>query len=161
MANPLSEPRGHMWHLFRTTYVTVIDQIEQDLERAGLPGLIWYSVLWTLECAPERELRLHELADSVFLSRSNITRLIDRMEEAGLLQRKRCPRDRRGAYAAITEAGLALRQQMWVVYSAGITKYFTDHLSDEEVQVLDAVFDRALATARSLAQATVTDEGQT
>ncbi len=150
MADRLNESQSRMWRLFRTTYVTVTEQIEKDLEQVGLPPLIWYSVLWTLERAPEQEMRLHELADAVFLSRSNITRLIDRLEEAGLLCRKRCPKDRRGAYAAITKEGLAMRQKMWEVYSAGIANYFMDHLSDAEVQVLESVFDRALATAQSL-----------
>lgn len=150
MTNRLDEPRSRMWRLFRTTYVTVVEQIEKDLEQAGLPPLIWYSVLWTLERAPGQEMRLHELADEVFLSRSNITRLIDRLEEAGLLCRKRCAMDRRGAYAAITQEGLTMRKRMWEVYSTGIANYFMDHLSDEEVQVLETVFDRALATAQTL-----------
>lgn len=150
MDTPLDEPRSRMWRLFRTTYVTVTEQIEQDLEAAGLPPLIWYSVLWTLERAPNHEMRLHELAQEVFLSRSNITRLIDRLEEAGCLCRKRCPVDRRGAYAALTEEGLALRQRMWKVYSQGIATYFTDHLSDDEVQILDQVFERALGKLQAL-----------
>jgi DNA-binding MarR family transcriptional regulator len=150
MSDRLNESQSQMWRLFRTTYVTVVDQIERDLEQAGLPPLIWYSVLWTLERAPDQEMRLHELADKVFLSRSNITRLIDRLETAELLCRKRCPNDRRGAYAAITEAGLAMRQKMWVIYAAGIANYFMDHLSDAEVQVLEKVFNRALATAQHL-----------
>ncbi|MDX2242822.1 MAG: MarR family transcriptional regulator [Leptolyngbyaceae cyanobacterium bins.302] len=153
MTEQLDESRSRMWRLFRTTYVTVVDQIEKDLEQAGLPPLLWYSVLWTLERAPDQEMRLHELADEVFLSRSNITRLIDRMEEAGLLCRKRCPQDRRGAYAAITQDGLIMRKQMWAVYAQGIAAYFTDHLRDEEVKVLEAVFDRALTTAQTLTHA--------
>ena len=150
MAEQLDESRSRMWRLLRTTYVTVVAQIEQDLEQAGLPPLIWYSVLWTLERAPQQELRLHELADAVFLSRSNITRLIDRLEAAGLLCRKRCPMDRRGAYAAITPEGLAMRQRMWAIYAEGIATYLTDHLSDEEVKVLESVFERALVTAQTL-----------
>lgn len=146
----LDEAQSRMWRLFRTTYVAVVEQIEQDLEAAGLPPLIWYSVLWTLEQAPNHEMRLHELAQEVFLSRSNVTRLIDRLEAAGCLCRKRCAVDRRGAYAVLTEEGLALRQQMWAVYSKGIAAYFTDHLSEAEVQILDGVFDRALTTVRSL-----------
>jgi len=150
MVDRLDETRSRMWRLLRTTYVTVTEQIEHDLEQAGFPPLIWYSVLWNLERAPKQEMRLHELADAVFLSRSNITRLIDRMEAAELLCRKRCPLDRRGAYAAITKTGLETRKKMWAVYSAGIANYFMDHLSDDEVQMLDTVFDRALNTAQAL-----------
>lgn len=159
MSETLDESRSRMWRLFRTTYVTVTEQIEKDLEQAGLPPLLWYSVLWTLERTPDQEMRLHELAEEVFLSRSNITRLIDRLEAAGLLCRKRCSMDRRGAYAALTEDGLAMRKKMWAVYSEGIAKYFTNHLNEEEVQVLDAVFDRALTTAQTLTQQQTVQEG--
>jgi len=151
MTERLNETQSRMWRSFRATYVTITEQIERDLEQAGLPPLIWYSVLWTLERAPDQEMRLHELADEVFLSRSNITRLIDRLEDAGLLCRRRCPNDRRGAYAAITPEGLAMRKQMWAVYAEGIASYFVDHLSEEEVQVLESVFDRALTTAQTFA----------
>ncbi|MBF2026167.1 MAG: MarR family transcriptional regulator [Oscillatoriales cyanobacterium C42_A2020_001] len=159
MSDRLDEARSRMWRLFRTTYVTVTEQIEKDLEQAGLPPLLWYSVLWALERAPDHEMRLHELAEEVFLSRSNITRLIDRLEAAVLLCRKRCPLDRRGAYAALTNEGLAMRQKMWAVYSEGIAQYFTDHLSQDEVQVLDAVFDRALTTAQKLTHQSTAQEG--
>ena len=158
MTNRLDDLRGRTWGLFRATYVTLTDQIEKDLEQAGLPPLIWYSVLWSLERAPGQEMRLHELAEAVFLSRSNITRLIDRLEAAELLCRKRCPMDRRGAYAAITAAGLVMRKKMWAVYSAGIANYFMDHLSDEEVQLLESVFDRTLATAQTLTHRNETPE---
>lgn len=140
----LDEASSRMWKLFLTTYVTVTEQIERDLEAVGLPPLAWYSVLWTLERSPNHELRLHELAEEVLLSRSNITRLIDRLEAANLLGRRRCPKDRRGAYAVLTEEGLAMRQKMWEVYSQGIAQYFASHLSADEVNTLTQVFSRLL-----------------
>lgn len=142
--NGLDESSSRMWKLFLTTYVTVTEQIERDLEAAGLPPLAWYSVLWALERSPNHELRLHELAEEVLLSRSNITRLIDRLEEANLLCRRRCPKDRRGAYAVLTEDGLAMRQKMWEVYSQGIAQYFANHLSANEVNTFTQVFSRLL-----------------
>lgn len=146
--NGLDESSSHMWKLFLTTYVTVTEQIERDLEAAGLPPLAWYSVLWALERSPNHELRLHELAEEVLLSRSNITRLIDRLEEANLLCRRRCPKDRRGAYAVLTEDGLAMRQKMWEVYAQGIAQYFTNHLSAHEVNTLTQVFSRLLDVSK-------------
>lgn len=138
----LDESQNRLWRLFLTAYANTMERIEQDLEDAGLPNSSWYDVLWTLEKAPGHEMRLHELAQAVLLSRSNITRLIDRLEEAGLLCRKRCPKDRRGAYAALTPAGLALRQTMWTTYAHSIAQYFTDHLQPDEVAILTQALDR-------------------
>jgi DNA-binding MarR family transcriptional regulator len=77
----------------------------------------------------------------------NLTRLVDRLEAAGLVCRKSCPSDRRGAFAEITEAGLAMRKQMWSVYAPSIAQYFAIHLSDTEVDVLTQVLERLLASA--------------
>lgn len=144
----LNELSNQTWKLFLTTHVMVIEQIERDLAAANLPPLSWYGVLWTLEKAPDHEMRLHELAEQVLLSRSNITRLIDRLEEAELLCRKRCPRDRRGAYAVLTEAGLAMRQQMWAIYSQGIARYFAKQLNAEEMNTLNQAFQQILAAVK-------------
>jgi DNA-binding MarR family transcriptional regulator len=146
----LDESSSRMWKLFLSAYVTVTEQIERDLEAAGLPPLAWYSVLWALERSPNQELRLHELAKEVLLSRSNITRLIDRLEEANLLCRRRCPKDRRGAYAVLTKDGLAMRQKMWEVYSQGIAQYFVNHLSAHEVNTFTQVFSRLLDVSKAV-----------
>jgi CTP-dependent riboflavin kinase len=69
-----------------------------------LPPLGWYGVLWPLYSAPERRLRMNELAQEAVLSRTGLVRLIDRIEAAGLVRREPVPEDRRGAYATITEA---------------------------------------------------------
>jgi DNA-binding MarR family transcriptional regulator len=144
----LDEPRNRLWRLFLTAYATAIEQIEHDLQAAGLPPISWYDVLWTLECAPDHHMRLHELAQAVLLSRSNITRLVDRLEEAGLLCRKRCPNDRRGAYAALTPEGLALRKQIWATYSQSIGRHFANYLTDEEVTLLSNAFERTTAISK-------------
>jgi DNA-binding MarR family transcriptional regulator len=144
----LDEPRNHLWRLFLTVYATAMEQIEQDLQAAGLPSTSWYDVLWTLECAPDHHMRLHELAQAVLLSRSNITRLVDRLEEAGLLCRKCCPKDRRGQYAALTPEGLALRKQIWATYSQSIGRCFANYLTDEEVTVLSNAFKRTIAASK-------------
>jgi DNA-binding MarR family transcriptional regulator len=141
----LAEAPSRTWRLFVVAHARIVEQIEQDLAAAGLPPLAWYDVLWTLEQAPEHELRLHELAEQVLLSRSNITRLSDRLEAAGLICRRRCPKDRRGAYAVLTEVGLAMRSRMWQVYAAGIQRYFAAHLSESELATISAGFERVLA----------------
>ena len=148
MTTNLEESHNVAWRLFLTTHARLDELIEQELAQAGLPPLAWYDVLWSLENAPSHQLRLHELAEAIVLRRSNLTRLVDRLETAGLVYRESCPSDRRGAFAVITEAGLAMRQQMWPTYAQAINKYFASHLSDAETEVLTKVMRRLLAAAR-------------
>jgi DNA-binding MarR family transcriptional regulator len=143
----LDQLRNSVWRLFITANVRLLALIEAKFVDAGLPPMEWYDVLLTLKEAPDYRLRLSELADQVLLSRSNLTRLIDRLEKANLLSREPCPNDRRGMFAVLSEAGLAMQSRMWAVYSEGIAEYFACHLDDEEVKVLQRVLQRMLATA--------------
>jgi DNA-binding MarR family transcriptional regulator len=142
----LDDQRNSVWRLFVTANVKLLDRIGEKFAQAGLPSMDWYDVLLMLKEAPEHHLRLSELAEKALLSRSNLTHLIDRMEKAELLYRKRCPKDRRGTYAVLTEAGLAMQQNMWAIYSEGIADYFGSQLDDEELQVMQRVLKRILTT---------------
>jgi DNA-binding MarR family transcriptional regulator len=98
----------------------------------------------TLEDAPESRLRMSELAEHIMLSRSGITRLVDRLERDGLLKRHDCVLDRRATYAALTPEGLELRKRMWPIYREGIIELFANKMSEDEAQVLSKVFLRVL-----------------
>jgi DNA-binding MarR family transcriptional regulator len=141
----LDEERESAWRAFITAYGVVIDQIERELLEAGLPPLGWYDVLLELSVAPGRRWRMHELASAVVLSRSGLTRLVDRLESAGLLRREPDPTDRRGAFAVLTKQGAAMRRRMWPVYARGIAEHFGKHLSDEEARTLAETLGRVLA----------------
>jgi DNA-binding MarR family transcriptional regulator len=140
----LDKMRNSTWRLFLTAKIQAVEKIQEKLSAADLPPLEWYDVLLELKEAPDRRLRLSELAERVLLSRSNLTRLLDRLENNGLLQRQRCPSDRRGAFAVLTEAGAAMQEKMWAVYSEGIAEYFGDLLSDEEVEVMQQALKKIL-----------------
>jgi DNA-binding MarR family transcriptional regulator len=140
----LDNLRNSVWRLFITANVKLLDRIGEQFSQAGLPSMDWYDVLLTLKEAPEYRLRLSDLAEKALLSRSNLTHLVDRLEKAGLLYRERCPSDRRGTYAVLTEAGLEMQQKMWTVYAEGIAQYFGSHLSDEELEVMQRVLERML-----------------
>jgi DNA-binding MarR family transcriptional regulator len=116
---------------------------------AGVIPLTWYDILIELYEAPQRRLRLHELARAVVLSRSTLTRTVDRLETAGLLRREPDPTDRRGAFAVLTDAGLEAMRAAWPVYAQGIVDYFACHLSDGEARLLTAVFERIRDAARA------------
>ena len=111
---------------------------------AKRPPLSTYDVLIELYEAPEHRLRMHELAERVVLSRSGLTRLVDRLETEGLLTRDRSRTDRRGAYAVITEQGIEALQRTWPIYAKGIAEYFAQWLTLEEAQLLESAFRHIL-----------------
>ncbi|MDQ3695950.1 MAG: MarR family transcriptional regulator [Chloroflexota bacterium] len=130
------------WRALLSAHSLVIQAIERDLATAGLVPLTWYDVLVALWEAPDHRLRLHELAHAVLLSRSGLTRLVDRLEAAGLLRREPCADDRRGAYAVLTTEGRAAQLRAWPVYAHGIAAYFAQHLSSAETTVLATALTR-------------------
>jgi len=144
----LDGKREAAWRSLITTQAVVVDKIERALLGAGLPPLGWYDVLLELHAAPGCRLRMHELARAVVLSRSGLSRLVDRLEKAGLLRREPDPEDRRGAFAAITDEGRAMLRRMWPVYAGGIAEHFGGHLSDEEARLLTEALSRVLAANR-------------
>jgi DNA-binding MarR family transcriptional regulator len=149
---PLSEKHLAAWRTFLKAHATIIDRIDRDLVAAQRPPLSSYDVLIELYEAPERRLRMHELAERVVLSRSGLTRLVDRLEAEGLLTRGRCGTDRRGAYAVITEQGIAALQQTWPIYTRGIAEYFAQWLTLEEAQFLESALGRILQANSKKAQ---------
>jgi DNA-binding MarR family transcriptional regulator len=138
-----TDPKSRAWGLFLLAHSLVLERIEAALAGAGLPPLAWYDVLWELEKADDGRLRMHELAERIVLPRYNLTRLADRLEEAGLVRREDCPDDRRGYYLAITPAGKQMRQRMWSVYGPQIDALFARQLTlaqaGEIAQALAAV----------------------
>lgn len=137
------------WPLFVTTHAAVVRRIEEALAAAGLPELAWYDVLWAIERSTGQRIRMHELADELVFSRSNLTRLVDRIEEAGLVRRERAHDDRRGYYAVMTPAGLTLRRKMWPVYSKAIETWFDGHLTQAENATLRTALRRVLDAVRA------------
>ncbi len=140
----LSEQHLAAWRVFLKAHSTIIDRIERDLLVAKRPSLSTYDVLIELYEAPEHRLRMHELAERVVLSRSGLTRLVDRLEAEGFLTRDRCGTDRRGAYAVITGQGIEALQQTWPIYAKGIAEYFARSLTLEEAHFLESAFTRIL-----------------
>ena len=106
--------------------------------------LISYEVLITLDAAPGRRLRMAELADSVLLSRSGTTRLVDRLERDGLIARENCEDDGRGSFAVITERGAELLSQARATHLDGVRERFLRHFGEEELRMLASAWERVL-----------------
>jgi len=137
-----------VWPLFLTAHAVLVERVETRLAEAGLPPLAWYDVLWAIERAEGSRVRLSDLAERVVLSRSNMTRLIDRLEQAGLVARERSEEDGRGSYAILTPPGKAQRAKMWPVYKAAISTLFEGHLQPGEARVMKLALRRILLAAR-------------
>ncbi len=144
----LDGKREAAWRALITANATVVEKIERALLEAGLPPLGWYDVLLELSAAPGCRLRMHELARAVVLSRSGLTRLVDRLERAGLLRREPDPSDRRGSFAVLMDEGRDMLRRMWPIYAAGIAEHFGGHLSDDEAHALTEALSRVLAANR-------------
>ena len=148
MSNKIDELHLAAWRAFLTAHAAIIHTIEEDLAHAQRVPLSSYDVLLTLSEAPDHRLRMHEIAERVVLSRSGLTRLVDRLEKEGFLYRERCGEDRRGAYAVLSDKGLEALRQAWPVYAHGIQKNFASLLTDEEIRVLTQVFERVNEVAQ-------------
>lgn len=99
------DPRITAFGVFLEAHAGVVGAVNRDLEAdSGLP-VSWFEVLIRLSRSPDQQLRMSELATQVALSTSGLTRLVDRLEEAGLIRRAACPSDRRGAFAVLTDDG--------------------------------------------------------
>jgi DNA-binding MarR family transcriptional regulator len=116
-------------------------------EEQRLP-LTWYDILVHLSHAPAGRLRMQVLAESIVLSRSGLTRLLDRMTEAGLVRREMCREDRRGAFALITPKGRAALERAMPGHLHGIQEHFLNHLDDEDVRVLHGALSKILESEK-------------
>jgi DNA-binding MarR family transcriptional regulator len=136
------EQRMKAWEALIFGYAALVQRLEHELqESVGLP-LQWYEVLLRLYRAPGRRLRMQELAQSVFTTRSGVTRAVDRLEEAGLVERVKCASDRRGTFAALTEAGVERFRQAGPVHLRGIQEHFGQHVDDGEAAAITAALTR-------------------
>ncbi len=106
-----------------------------------------YEVLIQLADAPEHKMRMCDLADSVLLSRSGMSRLVDRLERDGLLERAACPNDARGSFAVLTPAGHELLAAARPTHHEGIRRAFLAHFSEDELRQLGEFWARVLPPA--------------
>jgi len=142
MADCGNTPHVGAWRAFQLAHAVAVERVEAELDRAGLPAYLpWYDVLYALSAAPDRALRMRELASRVVVTRSWLSRVVDRLEVEGLVARRTCPSDRRGAFVVLTDAGAALLERARPAYEAAVQAHFTRHVPDLEAlrRMLEAV----------------------
>lgn len=120
-------------------------KIERAFREAELPSHACYDVLWELDQAGGTGLRPFELERQMLIAQSNISRLIDKLEAVGYVERCPCEKDGRGQMVVITAAGHAMRRRMWPVYAEAISTVIGTRVSDCEATNLSALLDRLLA----------------
>ncbi|HEY7480779.1 MAG TPA: MarR family transcriptional regulator [Gemmatimonadales bacterium] len=132
------------WRALLTAHADLTERIDGALRHAGVIPLRWYDALLCLYEAPERRLRLAEMARAALLSRSGLSRLVDRLEAAGLLTREPCEDDARGAYAVLTPDGLQALRRCWKVYGPQIEALVGRRLTAGEARRLRKLLGRLL-----------------
>lgn len=129
------------WRGFLRVHAALLKELDAELQSEhGLP-LSSYEVLLTLASAEGGELRMSEIADSVLLSRSGLTRLCDRLEGEGLIERRECSTDRRGFNARLTAEGRSRFRAAQKTHLAGVRRTFLNRLSEDDMLRLAAVWE--------------------
>jgi DNA-binding MarR family transcriptional regulator len=142
MAKELSKQGLEAWKGLLLAHATLVEQIDREMARANLLPLDWYDALLALEDSPDSRLKMSDLADQVLLSKSGLTRLVDRLEAKGYIRREACRADRRVAYAVLTPEGLKAREESWPTFRAAIQEYFVSQLTDHEIEVIGGALTR-------------------
>jgi DNA-binding MarR family transcriptional regulator len=128
-------------------HAKIVRKLDAELRQAhGLP-LSSYEVLLHLSWAPGHRMRMGELAESVLLTLSGVTRLVGRLEREGLVRREPCPEDRRGAYAILTEAGVDRLGEAHPTHLSGVHRLFLEHFSRVELKTMAKYWRRVLRGA--------------
>ena len=152
MESSLSSPtpdRLRCWRLFFESAMALLDVLDSELQDAvGIPQR-WYDVLVHTEESPNG-IQMTELADRILYSKSGFTRVIDRMEAAGLVRRVRPPNDRRSILVLPTEKGTKTLERARRHHRDGIQRHFSEHLSDTDVKALTHALEKISAHARPL-----------
>jgi DNA-binding MarR family transcriptional regulator len=139
--NPTREQLAS-WRSFLRAHATLVRVLETELEAEQQLSLAAYDVLVQLAEAPDRRLRMTELADAVLLSRSGVTRLVDRLEKIGLVARCPVESDGRGVAARLTEAGLNRLRIASRTHLAGVVRHFVNRLDEEDLAALERISRR-------------------
>ena len=138
----LDERELRAWRGLLRTYARLTKALDAELEAAhGLP-LTSYEVLMHVADAEGERMRMHDLASTILLSRSGLTRLVDRLERDGLLFRESCPSDARGAFACLTPKGRTTLDAARATHLAGVHAMFLDHFTPDEQEQLGAFWER-------------------
>ncbi|MEA2549486.1 MAG: hypothetical protein QOE42_2084 [Chloroflexota bacterium] len=136
------EPGIGAWRSFLIAHARITRRLDEELQAAHGLSLAEYDALLQIAHAPGRRVRMNVLAERVILSRSGITRLVDRLEAAGCVERAACSTDARGQEAVLTPVGLERLRSAATTHLDGIRRYFLERLDSDELGRLEASLAR-------------------
>jgi DNA-binding MarR family transcriptional regulator len=140
-------PHQIAWRTLARTHAAVSGRVQEALTEAGLPPLAWFDLLATLAAADRQGMKMGELADALVITRGGLTKLVDRLVKAGLLERNFCETDRRVSYATLLPAGAELLNEMLPIVSSELQVAFGANISDGEAAQLTETLDRVRGVA--------------
>lgn len=137
------------WRGLLRAHAALARALDAELEERHGMSLSSYDVLVHLRKAPHHRMRMSDLADRVLLSRSGVTRLVDRMERDGLVCRDTCSSDGRGCFAALTQKGEQALERVRPTHLAGVRQRFLSHFSEEELAQMGEFWERLAPGSRT------------
>jgi DNA-binding MarR family transcriptional regulator len=140
-------PHVEAWVSITRTHAAVVGRLQEALAQADYPPLPWYEVLVTVYEADDQRLKMGDLAEALVITRGGLTKLIDRLVKAGLVERTFCETDRRVSYATLTTAGAAMLEEMRPVVRGELEVAFAAQLSVEEANQLAETLERVRSSA--------------
>jgi DNA-binding MarR family transcriptional regulator len=144
---PIRTSHGEAWGALTRTHAAITGRLQEALATADFPPLPWYEVLATLAEAPEQRMKMGDLAEALVITRGGLTKLVDRLIKAGLLERTFCETDRRVSYATLMPAGRDLLDEMRPVVIAELKSAFAAKLSAAEADALRETLERVRISA--------------
>ena len=144
---PLAPTELAAWRGLLRAHGALVHDLDAELRAAHDLSLHEYEVLLVVGAAPGQRMRMSDLAAAVLLSQSGLTRLVDRLVDAGSVERTRCEDDRRGLNAELTPAGLARLEQARPTHLAGVRSRFLDRFDEAELGALAGFWERVLPGA--------------
>ena len=144
-----SPERLRAWRLFFESALALLDLLDSELEQAAGISQRWYDVLVHLEDSPQG-VPMNLLAERILYSKSGFTRVVDRMEEAGLVRRVRPEHDRRTILVVLTDKGAETMEHARHHHRHGIERHFSQHLTDADVKALTRALEKISTHARPL-----------
>jgi DNA-binding MarR family transcriptional regulator len=143
----VSSPQGEAWDALSRAYAAVSLRLQEALAQNDFPPLPWFDLLCAVAAAPEQRMRMGELAEALVMTRGGLTKLVDRLVKAGLLERTFCETDRRVSYATLLPAGAEMLAEMRPVIATELVASFAGKLDAAQARELRGNLERLRSSA--------------
>jgi DNA-binding MarR family transcriptional regulator len=135
------------WRALAQAHAAVSGRLEEALAAADLPPLPWFETLAAISAAEDERLKMGELAEALVITRGGLTKLVDRLVKAGLIERTFCATDRRVSYATLRPAGAELLAEMYPIVATELDSAFAANITPRQADQLRETLDRVRGTA--------------